>query len=88
MGNVKIGIIVVGNCACSLIVGIPRGLPRAHYRWGFQRAEAIAFPFGRPRGFKPSGRYSLIQGISYYKDKEGEDVLGLFYEAPATAIYR
>jgi len=29
-------------------------------RWGFQRGEAAAHPFGRTRGFKPRVRYNLI----------------------------
>jgi hypothetical protein len=33
-------------------------LRRAHNRWGFQRGEAAALPFGRTRGFKPGVRYN------------------------------
>ncbi len=33
---------------------------RAQSRWGFQRGEAAALPFGRTRGFKPRVRYNLI----------------------------
>ena len=50
-----------------LITTILRGLPRAHYRpacivrWGFQKGEAEALPFGRPRGFQPRGRYKWIK---------------------------
>ena len=38
----------------------PRLLRRAQSRWGFQRGEAAALPFGRTRGFKPRVRYNLI----------------------------
>ncbi len=38
----------------------PRLLRRVQSRWGFQRGEAAALPFGRTRGFKPSVRYNLI----------------------------
>jgi len=31
----------------------PRLLRRAQSRWGYQRGEAEALPFGRTRGFKP-----------------------------------
>src|SRR3990167_5296855 len=39
----------------------PRLLRRAQSRWGFQRGEAAALPFGRTRGFKPRVRYNLIR---------------------------
>ncbi|MCZ6452068.1 MAG: hypothetical protein O6918_14565, partial [Deltaproteobacteria bacterium] len=32
-------------------------------RWGIQRGEAVALPFGRPRGWKPCGRYLLLVKI-------------------------
>ena len=44
------------------MIKIPRGLPRAHYRWGFSRGvavhystggESVALPFGQARGFNP-----------------------------------
>jgi len=38
----------------------PRLLRRGQSRWGFQRGEAAALPFGRTRGFKPRVRYNLI----------------------------
>jgi len=38
----------------------PRLLRRAQSRWGFQRGETAALPFGRKRGFKPRVRYNLI----------------------------
>jgi len=37
-----------------------RLLRRAQSRWGIQRGEAAALPFGRTRGFKPRVRYNLI----------------------------
>ena len=36
-----------------ILLGTSRGLPRAQNRWGFQRGEAVALPFGRPRGSNP-----------------------------------
>ncbi len=39
---------------------IPRGLPRAHYRWCCQRGDAVALPFRLPRGFKQRGGFNLI----------------------------
>ncbi len=44
----------------TFIIGLPRGLPRVQNRWGFQRGEAVALPFGRTRGFKSRVRYNLI----------------------------
>ena len=45
----------------QLIQCKPRLLRRAQRRWGFQRGEAAALPFGRTRGFKPRVRYNLIR---------------------------
>jgi len=43
-----------------LYSNVTRLLRRAQSRWGFQRGEAAAHPFGRTRGFKPRVRYNLI----------------------------
>ncbi len=58
----------LGSSACKLMavteaftsIFKPRLLRRAQSRWGFQRGEAAAHPFGRTRGFKPRVRYNLI----------------------------
>ncbi len=42
-----------------------RLLSRAQSRWGFQRGEAAALPFGRTRGFKPRVRYNLISCLIF-----------------------
>ena len=42
----------------------PRLLRRVQSRWGFQRGEAEALPFGRTRGFKPRVRYNLIAKLN------------------------
>ena len=49
-----------GDLIWDLIQCKPRLLRRAQSRWGFQRGEAAALPFGRTRGFKPRVRYNLI----------------------------
>jgi len=44
----------------GLIQCKPRLLRRVQSRWGIQRGEAAALPFGRTREFKPCVRYHLV----------------------------
>jgi serine protease Do len=47
----------------ALVQCTSRLLRRAQNRWGFQRGEAAALPFGRTRGLNPRVRYKLIGAV-------------------------
>ncbi len=56
----------------SVVRGKPCLLRRAQSRWGFQRGEAAALPFGLTRGFKPRVRYNLIDLLRSYPYHTGK----------------
>jgi myo-inositol-1-phosphate synthase len=80
MGNIKIAIVGVGNCASSLIQGI-------HYYRGKTSQQAIGLMHWEIGGYKP-GDIEVVAAFDIDKRKVGIDVhKAIFSEPNCTAIF-